>query len=693
MRSSQFVVGPAGCGKTTAAIEHIRDLVAHGVPAAEILVLVPQRTLGHPFQQAFVSSDWPSGAAVDVVTLGGMARRGLDMYWPLVAEHIGVADLTLEPTFLTLETAQYFMARFVREETRTGIFDSLSLSQNRIVSQILDNLSKAAINGFTLDEIGRRLVAAWGDRHTSRPGIFLATIGIAKRFRSYCLEHSLLDFSLQIECFMNHLVHEPIYQDYLVRHFGHLVADNLEENFPVTGDFIRLFWEQFETALLVYDSGAGYRVFLGADPADMYALSTLCDSIQSFDSPANQSAPASALTHHMSLLLGGESAQSPQASAANAMDALQYETSRFFPEMIDWAVDRAVALIGDSADPSDIVVLVPYLGDSLRFALEDRFRRSGIPTYSHRPSRALHEEPVARAILTLMSLAYSQWESAPPVQDVSSALHLAIDGLDPVRAWLLAQVVYRERHNALSSFEQIQAEVQERITYVVGQRYDVLREWLVAVQDSTSELPPDHFVSRLFGEVLSQPGFGFHTNLDAGRVTAELIESARRFRQALYPVPDVVTDWSDVSLEFFTLIRDGLLAAQHVPSWLGEQDVSAVFLAPAYTFLMRNRAVDYQIWLDVGSNNWWERLEQPLTHPYVISRGYPPDQIWTDQMEYAARQDALWRLVTGLLRRCRKGVFWGISNLSEQGYEQRGPLLQTAQRLIQQFGVRSEDHP
>jgi hypothetical protein len=115
-----------------------------------------------------------------------------------------------------------------------------------------------------------------------------------------------------------------------------------------------------------------------------------------------------------------------------------------------------------------------------------------------------------------------------------------------------------------------------------------------------------------------------------------------------------------------------------------------VFLAPAYTFLMRNRWVDYQFWLDVGSGQWWERLEQPLTHPYVLSRGYPPDQIWTDDMEFEARQAALRRLVVGLVRRCRRKVYAAISNLSEQGYEQRGPMLRVVQQIVQRHKERFE---
>lgn len=129
------------------------------------------------------------------------------------------------------------------------------------------------------------------------------------------------------------------------------------------------------------------------------------------------------------------------------------------------------------------------------------------------------------------------------------------------------------------------------------------------------------------------------------------------------------------------MVQDGVIAAQYVHSWQLQPD-DAVLLAPAYTFLMSNRPVDYQFWLDVGSRGWWERLYQPLTQPYVLSRGWPRDAIWTDADEHEARQETLHRLTQGLIRRCRCKVYMGLSGLGEHGREQKGRLLQVIQRIL-----------
>lgn len=680
MNRSRFLQGPAGTGKTSTALDHVRALLDDGALAEEILIFVPARSLGAPYYTAQTAPDWPSGALLDIVTLGGLAQRGLELFWPLVAGRAGFHDPAQEPSFLTLETAQYYMNRLVDVQLRSGIYESISLRRGQIIRQTLDNLNKAAANAFSLDEIEARLIAAWGDRHSSRPPVYRASIDLARRFRELCREQSLLDFSFQIELYAQVLLEEPDYQRWFAEQYRHLVADNLEENLPLAADVIRWAWDDLDTALLVYDDDAGYRVFLGADPSGMGELAALCDDVDQRALATESPTPIAALAGTLSALFdgaapGADGADDPEDGQA---PPFSLQTHKFYPQMISGVVDEIATLVEAGTPPGEIVVLAPLLGDSLRFELMERLGERGIRAVSHRPSRALRDEPAARAMLTLMALAYPDWNADPPVLDVVDALQQVIGPLDPVRAWLLAQIVYRPGRG-LGSFDVIKPGMQERISYRAGEQYEHLRGWLNAFAEVAPSSPPDHFLSRLFGEVLSQPGFGFHGDLEAGRVIAELVQSARNFRQVLYL--NGTDDWREPGREYFTLVQEGLLAATYLSSWRMEQQ-NAVFLAPAYTFLMRGRVVDHQFWLDVGSNVWWERLEQPLTHPYVLARSYPADQMWTDDLEFSARRDALRRLVLGLVRRCRQQVHLAVCDLGESGYEQRGPLLQIVQRLM-----------
>jgi hypothetical protein len=403
--------------------------------------------------------------------------------------------------------------------------------------------------------------------------------------------------------------------------------------------------------------------------------------------------------------------------------------------MLDWVAEQIDELVKEQGvPPGEIVVLAPFLSDALRFSLTDRLREREIPTWSHRPSRALREEPATHCLLTLAALAHPHWGIRPSRFDVAYALVEAIDEMDLVRAQLLAAIVYRVEDGVptLGSFDAIKLEMQERLTFVLGERYEGLRRWIETyilsgprepasssrssswrvLADASDQigrpgdaraLTLDHFLGHLFGEVLSQVGYGFHRDYDAAEVAANLIESVRKFRWATEEIPVTRSgcgpdeDESDLplsvrrqpshdsGLEYVEMVEDGVIAAQYIRSWRTEPQ-DALLLAPAYTFIIRNRPVDYQFWLNVGGRGWWERLYQPLTHPYVLSRHWPPagreDETWTDSDEVEAREEALYRLVQGLIRRCRRKVYLGLSELGEQGYEQKGALLQAFQRVL-----------
>lgn len=195
-----FLSGPAGCGKTTVGVERMLHLLEQGIPAEAIIVLTPQRTLGAPYADALRQPSLAAGGQVSVLTVGGLDRRMVDLFWPLAAEAAGFAHPDRPPVFLTLETAQYYMAHLVRPLLDKGYFESITIDRNRLYSQIIDNLNKSAAVGFPHTQIGERLDAAWyGDPAQRR--VYADAQDCATRFRQYCLEHNLLDFSLQLEIF------------------------------------------------------------------------------------------------------------------------------------------------------------------------------------------------------------------------------------------------------------------------------------------------------------------------------------------------------------------------------------------------------------------------------------------------------------------------------------------------------------
>lgn len=674
-----FLRGRAGAGKTTAAVQRSLRLLTSGLPAESVLILTPQRTLQTPYEQAILAAGL-SGGQVTFATLGGLARRMCELFWPLVSDRAGFKNPDQPPVFLTLETAQYYMARLVRPKLDEGFFESITIDRNRLYSQIIDNLNKSAVVGFDYREIADRLSAAWtGD--PARRRVHADAQTCATLFREYCLEHNLLDFSLQFEIFANLLWPEPMVRDHLTRTYRHLVYDNVEEDGPRAHDILREWMPDFDSALLIYDEGAGYRYFLGGDPVTGESLADTCHEVVEMSDSFVMSEYVEGLSNSLNTAI----TRLPTDGIHGTFDIADILAKRYYPELLDSIVTKIKDLLSAfSLLPSDIVILAPYLSDSLRFAITHRLEQEKIPWRTHRPSRSLRDEPASQALLTLAALAHPDWNLRPSRFDAAYAFMFAL-GTDLVRAQLLSEIVYRPKDLRLSTFEEIKPEMQERVTYTLGERYTALRNWLMMYRDG-DPLPLDHFLRKLFGEILSQPDFGFHANLDAVKVAASLIESVQKFRQALEPQSPVTNfQLPDLGKEYLSMLQDGVIAAQYLESWRSESD-DAVLIAPAHTFLMMNRPVAVQFWLDPGSNGWVERLAQPLTQPYVLSRGWDPARSWGDADEVQAETESLARLVRGLLSRCREKIYLAIPELGETGFEQRGTLLRAFQRVLQDAG-------
>jgi hypothetical protein len=685
-----FIEGIAGAGKTTAAVERLERLVATGVDGGSVLLLLPQRTLATTYYLWLTRHGISDGGIPSILTVAGLAQRMVELFWPLVVEEAGFAHPDRLPVFLTLETAQYYIARIVRPLFEQGYFESVTIHRNRLYSQILDNLNKSAVVGFPHTSIGARLKTAWRGE-LSQARVYDDAQECAVRFRRYCLEHNLLDFSLQIEIFIKHIWPSQLCKQYLFSAYRHLIFDNLEEDTPVAHDLIKEWLPHFDSALLIFDQDGGYRRFLGADPKSGKKLKDLCDQRLEFsDSMINSSALQTVATHfrrvfnHPLEMHSKSDKMDAKVDDEISKPAMLVRTHRYHPQMLDWIGDQIAALVHqEQVPPGEIAVLAPFLSDALRFSLMDRLQRLNIPATSHRPSRALRDESATQCLLTLTALAHPGWGLQPGRFDIAYALVKAIEGMDLVRAQLLADIVYRVHQGKpeLTSFDRIKPDVQERITFTFGKNYERLRIWLEGyLCDPVEEL--DHFLSRLFGEVLSQPGFGFHHDYRGGEVAANLIESARKFRQVMGE--EVGGVGKPISQEYVEMVQEGVVAAQYIRSWQIRPN-DAVFLAPAYTFLMNNRPVDVQFWLDIGSMGWSERLYQPLTHPYVLNRHWLDGTPWTDADELQAGQQALSLLVLGLIRRCRRKIYLAASELGEQGYEQKGYLLRAVQRVSRQL--------
>jgi len=669
-----FLSGPLVAGQRQALIGRLRFILESGTSGYSILALLPDRATARRFREEIAQLDLGPYGEVELQTYYGLAVRLIRLFWPLVAAEGGFAAPQKAPVFLNYESAQYALGQLVEPLFAQGYFEGLAMRPQRAVSQLLDNLNKVAVNGFALHEVGERLSEAWsGD--DGRLRYYEQVQHCIDLFRGHCLQHGLLDASLVFEVFNRHLVEKEEFWRYFTERYRHLLVDSVEEMVPVAHDLVSRLLPQCDSACIGGDEGAGFRLFLGADArgaADLYARCRhRISALEEECANANMAVWAGRLGEELGQ--GARAVHDGQAQRA-IIDLIR---TPYRAQMIEAVAERITRLVEGGVAPGDIAVVAPHADGVLRFLLAETFAAADIPFAVVRRYEALREEPVVRACLTLAILAHSHWRRTLSLFDVAEALGLALQPLDPLRAALLAQHVYDERAGRLKDGREVGGALRERIGFSVVERYESLRQWLAAYNQVEST-PIDHFLRRLFGEVLAGP----HLDPEGAAAYSKLIASASAFRVA---APAMGLAAEDVGLHYCEMVFSGVVAAQY----LAESDVdmapdSIALVAPVYTYLLSGHMARYQFWLDIGSLSWWDPLHQPLTNHYVLTRRWNRDERWTDAVDFSQRNRNLHRLVRGLALRCRDGIFLCTSEREGRGEVQDSPLLMAVQQVLQE---------
>jgi hypothetical protein len=559
----------------------------------------------------------------------------------------------------------------------------------------------------------------------------------ALTFRQFCLQHNLLDFSLVTETYAQHLLPSQSYRDYIVAKHRHVIADNIEEGVPVLHDLLRLLLQTCDSALLAEDDPGGYRIFLGADVASARALRHLVDEVvearqdrRAADLSGGGDTDIAPATHHLAQVLSSPEA-TPNPTLIRAALGTDLTSQLYWQGMVREVAATIRDLVSEGTRPDEIVVISPFVEDVLLFELRDQLQGTQIGVRPLRPSRPLSDHPITRAMLALTKLAYPEWEMYVSEDELARALSVCIAGLDVPRAQLLAKAAQRISVKELPILE------DQKLLNRVGMRfrepYLHLQRWLGEVRNSPTlkAEPLDVFWQRLLSHVLMAPGFVLFSpplqgeGADAISIGGEglsardlavacdkLIRSARTFRETLAEV----REQADTSREYVRMIGMGIMAAQSVNERAADEqaafkpDPNAILLAPAYAYLtndFQNLYRRYQFWLNVNSLDWYRRIVQPLTHPYVLSRNWtsPPTPLlkgegsspplsfrergpggevrqWTDEDEHREQDTTMRRLVSGLAYRCTGKVFIASSQINLRGEEESGPLQKVLRKAI-----------
>lgn len=674
-----FVCGPAGAGKSTALKKRLASLLAARVPSHTVLTIVSEQNAADGFRNTVADAGLGPHSGLTLVTFYGFAREMVTLFWPVIAQPAGFAEQHGQPVFLSYDMAQIQMRQVIAPMLAEGAFEGLRLRPQQILSQLLDNLNRAALNGLTLDEMETRLVRTWAGA-LEHAQYFSRAADAARRFRQRCLDTNTLDLSLVIEVLQNHLLDDPMFVDYITRRYRHLLADNVEEMPPAAIRLVQALLPGTDSAVVVYDEGGGYRRYLAADPQGAMALADECDRFVEMQDRLTSGRSLQALANVAQQRLTGKAAH----DITGARDAIiQTINPRFRREMIQEVIGLLTgSLLAQVASPSEIAIVAPYLDAALQHGLVQGLAAAGVPYRLLRRRGSPRDDSLVRAWLTLSMLAHPTWGLVPSHFDVAEALSMAVDRLDRPRATLAARRLYDPAELRLWPADILSNSDKDRIGLRAVERIDALQRWLVR---GPREEPLDRFLGYLFAELNGAPPLrpegSRHRHLRQAAACNWLIQTAARFRNAAPALG--LTELTDQGRVFIESILGGIVS-RTPPDILDIEPPTedGVLISTVYAYLLAGPAVQIQIWLEASATGWWETPRQPLSNAFVLAPGWDPSRPWTEAENYAMRNQLLSRLIGGLCSRCGRGVILASSQLDRRGERQAGPLWRALGHLV-----------
>ena len=99
VNSRIFLEGIPGSGKTTTAIYRMFEQSVRGIDPGSILILLPQRSLAHPYHSFLDGGAIPPGSQPHIFTLAGLGQQVIRLFWPLLVEKAGFSNPPLPQTF------------------------------------------------------------------------------------------------------------------------------------------------------------------------------------------------------------------------------------------------------------------------------------------------------------------------------------------------------------------------------------------------------------------------------------------------------------------------------------------------------------------------------------------------------------------------------------------------------------------
>ncbi|MBE9028379.1 recombinase family protein [filamentous cyanobacterium LEGE 11480] len=599
----------------------------------------------------------------------GFLEDEVKLFWALLVEQLDLKaqfPLRLRPE-TELELAQRLWAP---ELAKIEGWSEPSMA--RFVRQILDLMQLITLSHQPIKYLPELLLQAVGETNPELPLPYDTIADMLLQWRQWCLDRSLLTYSLIVDLYGQYLLADPTYLNLLNQRFQVILADNVDEYPAITRSLFETFLDRDGQGVFTFNSAGAVRLGLGADPIYMSDLSHECD-IVTLEPLAERS-----LAHDLNQPVL-ELVNNPMhlSSLPQTIQTIQ-TTSR--AQLIRQTAEMIIAAIrAGRIKPEEIAIIGPGLDPISRYAFNQILSQKGIKIALLNDQRPLSSSAITRSILTLMALVYPHLGRLVNRDSVAEMLViLSHETIDPVRAGLIADNCFEPdvEHPKLLAANTFSR--WDRLGFEVTESYAQLSQWIEQARSRENTTPIiviDEAIQQFFLAQTQGTRPNQQLNFEQLCVLRELMETAQHYWELnarLDKLDNRHVNPSQTVQQFIQLLRNGTVTANPLP-FKTISPPAAVTLATVFQYRSSRRHHRWQFWFDAGASRWLNGIDSLFGAPFFL-QSYS-GQPWTVDDQADMNQARLDRILQDLLGRTTERVFLCYSDLATNGQEQNGALL------------------
>lgn len=569
--------GSLASDKTNILIQKYADLLNSGVPASNILVIVPNSNLKNIFIEK----------TLEKLTINAIEKMEVHSFFSLVYNTINDNWAVLEnvnpykgaeilPNLAGLEVSQFLLKDIIKEVQFKGYNSKKSL-----LHQLFRRYSLIVQNNLTDDDI------EWRSRILGESFAPDAKLAL-KKLIAKTLELRDFDYLRQ------GLVFNYIYKntDYF-KNIEYLILDDGDEITPICFDFIKHLANHLKDVFIAFDSkGASRTGYLSADKTAVWEFEKLFNqTIISIDSNTELRYDAENIFNNAignsQNILKNFSIQSPSKRA----------------KMIDIAINQINSLLEKKIKPNEIAIVTPLVDDMLKFSLKESLK-SNVNIQFLSGNEKLIQNPLVISVLTIIKLTCG-------MKDKLSQFDLRIilsNFLEIPTKYCKEILEHFELNRTLIEYnftdDDYNKKYQEFLNIINENNQNNKKLSLQAIE--------------IFDKLVELKTFDTNVLNKFNFFIKQLQEFENIFKE----------NFDKRKSEIITQIENSIIAEN--PYSTLEIKPNDLVVGTPQKIIDNQIKTRYQIWLDVSSDEWIKSDTGPLYNAWVFQRGWSKDEFTID---------------------------------------------------------------